>query len=91
MEVPVSREKRIITCHAGSEMGWTGQSLLSAKYIKSANLDQHEDMTSSIFEECFVIPSYQVYQKVMDNASCHSRHESKVLTKLNAKKTIQKF
>lgn len=95
MDVPVSRGKRIIILHAGSEKGWTGQCLLSGKNIKSSSLDYHEDMTSSLFEEWFcdsLLPSLPKGSViVMDNAPYHSRQENKVPTKCSDKKTIQAF
>lgn len=95
LDAPVSRGKRIIILHAGSEKGWIGQPLLSAKNVKSSSLDYHEDMTSSLFEEWFCdtllpnLPKDSVI--VMDNAPYHSRQQNKVPTKCNNKKDIKEF
>ncbi|KAI4461517.1 thap domain [Holotrichia oblita] len=95
LDAPVSRGKRIIILHAGSEKGWIAQLLLSAKNVKCSSLDYHEDMTSSLFEEWFCntllpnLPESSVI--VMDNASYHSRQQNKVPTKCNNKKDIKEF
>lgn len=95
LDAPVSRGKRIIILHAGSEKGWIAQPLLSAKNVKCSSLDYHEDMTSSLFEEWFCntllpnLPESSVI--VMDNAPYHSRQQNKVPTKSNNKKDIKEF
>jgi transposase len=95
LNVPHYRGKRIIILHAGSENGWIGQVLLSAKNIKKCSLDYHEDMSSNLFEEWFknkllpVLPEKSVI--VMDNASYHSRQIIKVPTSSSSKNEIKLF
>lgn len=95
-KVPVSRGKRIIILHAGSDQGWVKEALfLSGHNMKNACLDYHDNMTSDIFEEWFRtkllpnIPENSVI--VMDNASYHSRQLYKIPTKSSTKTEIQEF
>lgn len=76
--LPSNKGKRIIILHCGGENGWINDALLiSAKKIKDASLDYHDDMDSCLFESWFEktllpkLPKNSVI--VMDNASYHSR------------------
>lgn len=95
LDVPPSRGKRIIILHAGSDSGWVGQVLLSAKNIKNCSVDYHEDMTAQLFEEWFqkdllpVLPERSVI--VIDNASYHSRQVKTLPNSNSTKAQISDF
>lgn len=96
LTAPPSRGKRIIILHAGSESGWVpGALLLSAKNIKTASADYHEDMSAKLFEDWFVdqlipnLPPKSVI--VMDNASYHSRQPTKIPNTGSRKEEIMNF
>lgn len=96
LNVPPNRGKRIILLHAGTQDGFINNALLlSAKNIKHAKLDYHEDMTAELFEKWFAdtllpnIPPNSVI--VLDNASYHSRQLKKVPTKSSRKEEIMDF
>lgn len=90
LSAPCSRGKRIIILHAGSKNGFIPNALLlSAKNIKQSSADYHEDMTAELFEKWAKqqllpnVPPNSVI--VMDNASYHSRLETKI-PNINTKK-----
>ncbi|XP_050519440.1 uncharacterized protein LOC126893369 [Diabrotica virgifera virgifera] len=90
--LPSNKGKRIIILHCGGENGWIEDALLvSAKNIKDASLDYHDDMDSALFESWFentLIPKLSKNSViVMDNASYHSRLIKKVPNKFQ----IQNF
>ncbi|XP_050514129.1 uncharacterized protein LOC126889663 [Diabrotica virgifera virgifera] len=94
--VPPNKGKRIIILHCGGENGWIDDALLlSAKQIKDASLDYHDDMESSIFESWFErsllpkLPPHSVI--VMDNASYHSRLMKRIPNNSWNKLQIQEF
>lgn len=96
MNVPPSRGKRIIILHAGSEAGWVNDALLlSAKDMKEAKVDYHENMSAELFEKWFAekllpnIPANSVI--VMDNASYHSAQKEKIPNMSSKKEDIQEF
>lgn len=96
LDVPSNRGKRIIILHAGSEQGFVKNALLlSAKNIKNAKLDYHEDMSADLFEQWFAesllpnIPPNSVI--ILDNASYHSRLLERIPTKNSTKKEIINF
>lgn len=95
LDVPVTRGKRIIILHAGSENGWIGEVLLSAKNIKCSSLDYHDDMNAYLFECWFqnkllpALPEKSVI--VMDNASYHSRQLKKIPNTSSTKFEIGQF
>ena len=80
LNVPASRGCRIIILHAGSTEGWIDNCLYSsAKNIKDAKVDYHDQMTGEVFYTWF---SYNLLPNlppnsviVMDNASYHSVQE----------------
>lgn len=80
LKAPVSRGKRIMILHAGSEEGWVPNCLfLSAKNIGDAKADTHDDMNAQVFEKWFEhtllknLPRDKKCVIVLDNASYHSR------------------
>lgn len=96
IDVPPSRGKRIIILHAGSDKGWVENALfLSAKNIKDAKVDYHQDMSAEVFEKWFTewllpnIPANSVI--VMDNASYHSAQKEKIPNSNSNKETIKTF
>jgi hypothetical protein len=96
VDAPVSRGKRIVILHAGSDKGWIeGCLLLSAKNIKNCSLDYHEDMSANVFEDWFentLIPKLNKnFVVVMEHASYHSRLLHKIPNTSNTKAELMEF
>lgn len=93
LDAPLARGKRVIILHAGSEDGWVPNGLLvSAKNIKDASADYHEDMTANLFEQWFrdqLLPNIEPRSViVIDNASYHSRQAIKIPCQSTKKQDI---
>lgn len=96
LNAPCSRGKRLIILHAGNEKGFVQNALLlSAKNIKNCSADYHEDMTAGLFEKWFreqLLPNIEPNSViVMDNASYHSRHLTKIPNTSSKKEEILNF
>ena len=92
----ISKGKRIVICHAGSEFGFIPNSLLMCgKSLSKASPDYHQDMNSDVFEswlEKQLLPNLpQKCVLIIDNASYHSRQEVKVPTQDTKKAEILEF
>ena len=86
----ISKGKRIITCHAGSEFGFIPNSLLMCgKSLSKASADYHQGVNSDVFEswlEKQLLPNLpQKCVLIIDNASYYSRQEVKVPTQATKK------
>jgi hypothetical protein len=96
LDVKPGTGKRIIILHAGSKFGWVPNGfLLSAKAIKDANLDYHEDMSVNLFYNWFkdtllanIEPNSVI---VLDNASYHSVMSEKIPNSNSKKCEIVEF
>lgn len=96
IDVPPSRGKRIIILHVGNENGFIpGALLLSAKDIREALVDYHENMTAELFQEWFKktllpkLPPQSII--VMDNAKYHSAQMKTIPNSNSNKATIMDF
>ena len=92
----ISKGKRIVICHAGSEFGFIPNSLLMCgKSLSKASADYHQDMNSDVFESWLkkqLPPNLpQKCVLIIDNASYHSRQEVKVPTQATKKAEILEF
>ena len=92
----ISKGKRIVICHAGSEFGFIPNSLLMCgKSLSKASADYHQDMNSDVFEswlEKQLLPNLpQKCVLIIDSASYHSRQEVKVPTQATKKAEILEF
>ena len=93
----ISKGKRIVICHAGSEFGFITNSLLMCgKSLSKASAGYyHQDMNSDVFEswlEKQLLPNLpQECVLIIDNASYHSRQEVKVPTHATKKAEILEF
>ena len=90
----ISKGKRIVICHAGSEFGFIPNSILNSllmcgKSLSKASADYHQDMNSDVFEswlEKQLLPNLpKKCVLIIDNASYHSRQEVKVPTQATKK------
>jgi hypothetical protein len=96
LDVKPGKGKRIIILHAGPKFGWVPNGLLlSAKAIKDANLDYHEDMSVNLFYNWFkdtllanIEPNSVI---VLDNASYHSVMSEKIPNSTSKKCEIAEF
>ena len=80
VSAPVSRGKKVVICHAGSEKGFVpNSSLLCGEDFAKFYADYHEDINGAVFETWFkntVLPNLPKGRKVailFDNAKYHSR------------------
>ena len=86
----ISKGKRIVICHDGSEFGFIPNILLMCgKSLSKASADYHQDMNSDVFEswlEKQLLPNLpQKCVLIIDNARYHSRQEDKVPTQATKK------
>ena len=93
---PVSRGKRIVICHAGSEDGFVHEALfLCCADYSNAYADYHKHMDGETFEQWFrdrLLPNLSSKTViVLDNASYHSRVSQKIPTQATRKADILLF
>ena len=98
---PVSRGERVIILHTGTEDCFLENCLLiSAKDIKQAAADYHQDMNSELLESWVTTQLLPALEKtypgqqcviVMDNAPYHSRLRTKSATSSTQKQVLDEI